>query len=396
MTRGVPSALREVITAGEQLQITPRVVQLFEHLPHCLLTNHYGPSESHVVSCYRLGKSPHTWPALPPIGRPIANTRLYVLDRHLQPVPVGVPGELYIGGTGLARGYHARPEWTAERFVPHPFSSVPGARLYKTGDMACYLHDGILQFLGRLDHQVKLRGFRIELGEIEAVLSRHAGVQDVIVLAREDAPGEKRLVAYVVRQQESTPATAVQLRQYLQGHLPDYMIPAHFVFLDQLPLTPNGKVNRRALPAPQESDFAREKSYEAPRTPVEEQVAAIWREVLRLERVGVYDDFFSSGGHSLLATQVVSRIREIFAVEVPLRLLFETPSVASLAEYLEQARQTTPEEIGEDTLHIPVQSRGESDVDQLLGMLEHLSEAEVRALLATDAGMENLERKATE
>lgn len=380
-----PIALREIITAGEQLQITPHVVKFFEQLHHCRLYNHYGPSECHAVSAYLLAENPQSWPTLPPVGRSVANIELYVLDKHLQMVPVGIPGELYVGGRGLARGYIARPDVTAERFVPHFLSSHPGERLYKTGDQVCYLPDGNLQFLGRLDQQVKIRGFRIEPGEIEVALNRHLAVRDAVIQLREDSAGEKRLVAYVVTEQGISPPTGAQLRQHLQMHLPDYMVPAHFVLLDVLPLNANGKVNRHALPAPLESDVAREDSQQAPRTPLEEQIAAIWREVLHLEQVCIHDNFFSLGGHSLLATQVVSRIRTMFAVEMPLNMLFEAPSVAALAEYLEQARQNPQPDFDEDALRIPVLERGGGDVDQLLAMLEQLSQEEAQALLSLDA-----------
>lgn len=401
-------ALREIITAGEQLQITPQVGQFFEQLHHCRLYNHYGPSETHAASTSLLAEDPHDWPALPSIGKPVANVELYVLDRHLQRVPVGIAGELYIGGLGLARGYISRPDLTAERFVPHFVGSamnrdLPGERLYKTGDLVCYLPDGNLQFLGRLDQQVKIRGFRIEPGEIEVILNRHPAVQDALIQVREDTPGEKHLVAYVVTEPSSPPPAITQLRQYLQKQLPDYMVPTHFVLLDAFPLNASGKVNRRALPAPSESDIAREARQQAPRTPLEEQMAEIWREVLHLEQVGVDDNFFSLGGHSLLATQVVSRIREIFAVEVPLNILFEAPSIAELAEYVEQVKQHQQEHDqcsghdkagGHELSHIPVLERGSGDIEQLLEMLEQLSPEEAQALLALDATI--TERETTE
>ncbi len=406
-------ALREIITAGEQLQITPQVVKFFEQLDHCRLYNHYGPSETHAATAYLLAEDPQDWPALPSIGKPLANVELYVLDKHLQLVPVGIAGELYVGGKGLARGYIARPNLTAERFVPHFVGSShdqsgsysatpPGERLYKTGDLVCYLPDGNLQFLGRVDQQVKIRGFRIEPGEIEVILNRHPAVQDAVIQVREDTSGEKRLVAYVVTEQGFLPPAILQLRQYLQQHLPDYMIPAHFVLLDAFPLNSSGKVNLQALPAPAESNIVREDGQQAPRTPVEEQITEIWREVLHLEQVGIHDNFFSLGGHSLLATQVVSRIREIFAVEMPLKILFEAPSIAAQAEYLEQVRQhqqkhdqfgghaVAPRLIvggpsGNEPSSIPVLERGDGDIEQLLAMLEQLSPEEAQALLALDS-----------
>ena len=245
----VPGSLGEIVTTAEQLQITPPVVELFGSLPGCTLHNQYGPTETHVVTAFTLEGSPNEWPALPSIGRPIANTQIYLLDGNLQPAPVGVTGDLYIGGDSLARGYLNRPGLTADKFVPNPFGGVPGARLYKTGDLARYLPDGNIEFLGRSDHQVKIRGFRVELGEIEAVLGRYPGVQEVVVVVREGTQGDPRLVAYVVPDADRVPASA-DLRGFLQEKLPEYMVPSAFVMLEAVPLTPSGKVARRALPAP--------------------------------------------------------------------------------------------------------------------------------------------------
>ncbi|HEU4561344.1 MAG TPA: amino acid adenylation domain-containing protein, partial [Longimicrobium sp.] len=267
-----------------------------------------------------------------PIGRPLGNVRLYVCDALGIPQPAGVPGELLIGGAGVARGYLGRAGLTAERFVPDPFGSQPGARVYRTGDRARWRADGTLEFLGRTDFQVKIRGFRIEPGEIEAVLSAHAEVREARVIVREDKPGEQRLVAYVVGEVD-----ADALRERLRLSLPEYMVPSAFVALERLPLTPNGKLDRKALPAPEYAAGA--DRYLAPQTPVEEVLAGIWAEVLRLERVGVTESFFALGGHSLLATQVVSRIREVFTVELPLRALFEGPTVAELAGRVEALRR---------------------------------------------------------
>ncbi|HYR11357.1 MAG TPA: condensation domain-containing protein, partial [Longimicrobium sp.] len=266
-----------------------------------------------------------------PIGRPVANTRLYALDARGEPVPVGVAGELYVGGAQVTRGYLGRPGLTAERFVPDPFSTEGGARLYRTGDRARWQADGAIEYLGRLDFQVKVRGFRIELGEIEAVLRQHESVADCVVMARAGT-GETRLVAYVVGGVE-----AAELRAHLRESLPEYMLPSAFVFLDALPLTPNGKLDRKALPAPEYA--ANADRYVGPRTPVEEVLAGIWAEVLRLERVGVEESFFELGGHSLLATRVVSRVRDVFAIELPLRALFEGPTVAELAVRVEEMRR---------------------------------------------------------
>jgi acyl carrier protein len=259
------------------------------------------------------------------------------LDATLQPVPIGVSGELYIGGHGLARGYLERPDLTAEKFLPDPFSEEPGARLYWTGDFARYLPDGNIEFLGRMDHQVKIRGFRVELAEIETALEQHPTVRKAVVLKREDVPGDEQLVAYIVPSHSRVTAS-VELARFLKHHLPGYMVPSGFVVLEALPLTPNGKVDRRALPAPDTSKPDLSLFFVGPRNSVEEVLAAIWAEVLKLERVDVHDDFFALGGHSLLALRVVSRIRNAFDVNIPLRTLFDLPTVASLAAAITQAQ----------------------------------------------------------
>src|SRR6185369_6096251 len=265
---------------------------------------------------------------------PIANMRLYVLDEQMQPVPVGVVGELFIGGVGLGRGYLNRPELTAEKFVPHPTSPYGGERLYRSGDLVFYHPDGSIEYVGRRDHQVKVHGFRIELGEIESALAAHEDVHEVVVLAREDDPGSKRLVAYVVGT-EAAEISGVTLRNYLRTMLPEYMVPSSFVVLERLPLSANGKLNRRALPAPDHERPELENVFVAPRTAVEELLVDIWVQVLGIDRVGITDDFFDLGGHSLLATQIVSRVRQAFHVDLPLRDLFESPTIAGLAENIE-------------------------------------------------------------
>src|SRR2546425_621375 len=282
--------------------------------------NMYGPTETTIWSTvYQVGSA--DGPVF--IGRPIANTEIYVLDNQLQPVPVGVAGELYIGGDGLARGYRSRPELTAEKFIPNSFSRKPGARLYKTGDRARYRPDGNVEFLGRLDDQVKIRGLRIELGEIEAVLGSHPGVRDTVVLAREDVPGQRRLVGYLVAARTSPPSLS-ELYSFLRDRLPEYMIPT-LVALDALPLTPNGKVDRAALPAPDRVRLESEESLVGPRNPVEEVVADIWTQVLGVERVSVYDNFFDLGGHSLLAMQVIARLEKKLGLRInPRELMFQT------------------------------------------------------------------------
>jgi amino acid adenylation domain-containing protein len=323
-------SLRRVICSGEALP--PALVERFydRFAGPVVLTNLYGPTEAAVdVSCWACAREDAA--GVVPIGRPVWNTALYVLDAALRPVPVGVPGELYIGGVQVARGYQGRAAMTAERFLPDPFSVRGGARLYRTGDRARWRADGAIEYLGRLDFQVKVRGFRIELGEIEAVLRQHESVDDCVVMARADA-GEQRLVAYVVGD-----ARAEALREHLRRSVPEYMAPSAFVFMDALPLTANGKLDRKALPAPEYAADA--DRYVAPRTPVEEVLAGIWAEVLRLERVGVKESFFDVGGHSLLATRVVSRVRELFGVELPLRALFEGPTVAELAGRVEEIRR---------------------------------------------------------
>jgi amino acid adenylation domain-containing protein len=325
----LPNSLREVITAGEQLQITPPIVEMFERMG-CTLYNQYGPSETHVVTEFKLSGSPHQWPALPSIGRPVPNVTIGILDAHGQPVPIDVPGELYIGGVALARGYIGKAHATAERFVPDP-DSAPGlgGRVYRTGDRARYLRDGNIDFLGRLDDQLKVRGFRVEPGEVEAALRRHAGVREVAVIGARNSSGEASLVAYLQLSDQAA-ASVQDLRTHLGASLPVHMIPATFVFLDSLPLTPSGKVDRRRLPDPKNVRAATA-TFVAPRTPIEGTLAQIWVELLSLERVGVHDNFFDLGGHSLLATRVISRIRHDLDVELPLRSIFETPTVEGLA-----------------------------------------------------------------
>ncbi|HLK58301.1 MAG TPA: amino acid adenylation domain-containing protein [Chthonomonadaceae bacterium] len=329
-----PRYLREVITAGEQLQMTSEVLTLMSHLPGAPLHNHYGPSETFAVAYYTLRGDPASWPFWPPIGRQALNVQIYLLDQNQQLVPFGVPGEIYVGGSGLARGYLNRPELTAERFVPDPFSGRPGARLYRTGDLARYLPDGNIEFLGRVDHQVKIRGFRVELGEIESVLRQNPRVREAAVIAREDSPGDRRLVAYVVGTDPEV--RAEELRERLREQLPGYMVPSAFVMMEALPLNANRKIDRKALPKPEVLESEQDASYAPPRNEVEEILAEIWGQALRLPQVGIHDSFFELGGHSLLATQVIARVREVFHVEIPLRDLFEFPTVALLSRKLAQ------------------------------------------------------------
>ncbi|MGH7824893.1 MAG: non-ribosomal peptide synthetase [Candidatus Binatia bacterium] len=322
------SGVKQLLAGGDVLSAA-HAKQVLSELPGCRLINGYGPTENTTFTCcYQMTSIEQAGDSVP-IGRPIANTEVYLLDDHLRPVPIGISGELYIGGDGLARGYFNNPELTAEKFIPHPFGTEPGQRLYKTGDLARYLPDGNIEFLGRVDNQVKLRGFRIELAEIEAQLAEHPSVAMVAVAVREET-GEKRIVAYTVPAANRI-VDAAELRSFLQQKLPEFMLPAQFVVLYRLPLTPNGKVDRRALPAPDQSRPELKKSYAAPRTQVEETLAAIWAEVLRLERVGIYDNFFESGGHSLKVTQVISRVCDTFEVELPPGSLFDAPTVAGFA-----------------------------------------------------------------
>ncbi len=330
-------SLRYLLFGGETADVKV-VAKLIESNPLQELLNFYGPCEyTTFTSWYRVEKESLKGTSLIiPIGRPIQNTQIYLLDGQLQPVPIGVTGELYISGNGLARGYLNRPELTAERFMPNPFSQEPGSRLYKTGDLARYLPDGNIQFLGRIDEQVKIRGFRIELGEIEAVLLEHPAVRDTVVITREDATGNNQLIAYVVpNHSQAEPGMERELRQYLKQKLPEYAIPAAYVVMKALPLTPNGKIDRRALPKIDTTNTDMGEDYVAPSTPIEEVLVKIWTEVLGRHQVSVHDNFFEVGGHSLLATQLNSRIRDAFQVELPLRKLFESPTVASLAEYIE-------------------------------------------------------------
>ncbi len=378
----VPSHLAALLNSSQPESILPRkrlilggesvqwdlVKKIRAIAPDCPIFNHYGPTEATVgvltypVDFDKIGCDSETVP----LGLPIANTQIYILDARLQPVPIGVAGELHVGGDNLARGYLNRPELTAEKFIRNPFDAQAEARLYKTGDLARYLPDGNIEFIGRIDSQVKIRGFRIELGEIEAALGQHPDIAQAVVLVREDAPDDKRLVAYWVANKKQSPSSS-DLYNFLKSKLPEYMMPSVFVALKTLPLTPNGKIDRRSLPAPDETRPELTGNFVAPRTNVEEVLAAIWAEVLRVEKVGIYDNFFELGGHSLLATQVISRVRQAFQVELPLHRLFESPTVAELAVAIaqKQAEQAESEMLA-----------------QVLAELEQLSEEQIRELLA--------------
>ncbi|QAW05417.1 nonribosomal peptide synthetase DhbF [Bacillus subtilis] len=327
-----PEKLRglRVLVGGEALP--SGLLQALQDL-HCSVTNLYGPTETTIWSAAAFLEE--GLKGVPPIGKPIWNTQVYVLDNGLQPVPPGVVGELYIAGTGLARGYFHRPDLTAERFVADPYGP-PGTRMYRTGDQARWRADGSLDYIGRADHQIKIRGFRIELGEIDAVLANHPHIEQAAVVVREDQPGDKRLAAYVVA---DAPIDTAELRRYVGASLPDYMVPAAFVEMDELPLTPNGKLDRKALPAP---DFSTSVSDRAPRTPQEEILCDLFAEVLGLARVGIDDSFFELGGHSLLAARLMSRIREVMGAELGIAKLFDEPTVAGLAAHLDLAQSARP------------------------------------------------------
>jgi acyl-coenzyme A synthetase/AMP-(fatty) acid ligase/acyl carrier protein len=336
------SGVKQLLFGGESVSV-PHVRRALELLPKTQIIHAYGPSECTVFTCCypipkQLAENVHSIP----IGKPIGDRTVYILDENLHRVPIGVTGELYVGGASVARGYLNQTELTRERFIPNPF--IEGEKLYKTGDLARRLPDGNLEFLGRIDTQVKIRGFRIELSEIEAFLNQHPDIKQVVVTVQEDEPGNKYLVAYLVtKDNQPTPST---LRNFLKHKLPDYMIPAAFVFLEAFPLTPNAKINRRALPAPDISQRNLEVDFVPPRTSTEQELATIWIEVLKVKQVGIHDNFFELGGHSLLATQAISRLREAFSVDFPLRYLFENPTIAELAQkaiaqQIEQAENDT-------------------------------------------------------
>ncbi|MDF0552704.1 amino acid adenylation domain-containing protein [Kamptonema sp. UHCC 0994] len=349
----VPSHLAALLAAAPPEQILPRkclvlggeaanwelICQIQQHAPNCRILNHYGPTETTVGTTTFTVQSRHSQTV--PLGRALPNCYTYVLDRHRQPVPIGVPGELYIGGAGLARGYLNRAAEQAERFIANPF--VSGERLYKTGDSVRYLPDGNLEFLGRVDHQVKIRGFRIELGEIETVLSQHPQVRQAIASLREDEPGNQRLVAYVVLDSDrcASPATN-DLQSFLRQRLPEYMMPSAFVLLKSLPLTANGKVDRRSLPVPDCLRPELAAAYVAPQTEIERAIATIWQEMLHLDRVGIHDNFFDLGGHSLLIVQLYSKLQGVFNQTISITEIFKYPTINSLAKYLNQDPHLQP------------------------------------------------------
>ena len=351
------------VIGGEQL-FTDKLALWRELAPETNFINEYGPTETVVGCCiYQVPAGPLR-PGSVPIGRPIANTQIYLLDKYLQPVPIGLVGELYIAGNGLARGYLKQPALTAERFLPNPFASQPGARLYKTGDLALYRPDGVLEFLGRNDHQVKLRGFRIELGEIEHVLQSHPAVRDVLVMIREDHVHDERLVAYVVLHQEQA-ATRQALLHFLKERLPIYMVPAHVLVLDSFPLTSNGKVESRQLPAPDDREYEFRGMNALPRTAIEQAMASIWQDVLHVQTVELHDNFFDLGGHSMLVIQVHTKLIRDLQVELTLVELFQYPTIHLLAECIRQKLAQQPA-IQEEHVRTEQRVAGKNRVKQRL------------------------------
>jgi acyl carrier protein len=334
------------------------------------LVNTYGPTETTVVATmFDLGKWSEAKPMnVVPIGTPIRNARTFILDEMRQPVPMGVAGELYIGGAGVARGYMNRSELTTEKFISDPFSSDQQARLYKTGDLVRHLLDGNIEFLGRIDNQVKIRGFRVELEEIEQALRSHSGITDAVVVLHEHSDGDKRLVAYVVTNIDAQPAIG-ELRTFLKEKLPSYMVPAIFETVEALPLMPSGKINRRALPEPRLQDRQMDETFVGPRTPIEQLLADVWSDVLKLDRISIHDNFFELGGHSLLAAKVVSNVRNELEVELCMVDVFQAPTIASLALLL-----------------CPRRAQGESE-DDLAALLEEL------AALTDETAQEHFDRE---
>jgi amino acid adenylation domain-containing protein len=349
--------LRQLLAGGDVLSV-PHVQKFLQKIGDCKLINGYGPTENTTFTCCYPITEPDQLGNSVPIGRPITNTQVYLLDSHLQPVPIGVPGELYIGGDGLARGYLNRPDLTEEKFIPNPFPRSKGAgdtgsqgskeeqssnpeRLYKTGDLARYLPDGNIEFLGRIDNQVKIRGFRIELGEVESTLSQYPAVRQCAVIARIDTDSDKRLVAYIVADQQQKPTTD-ELRRFLKQKLPDYMVPSAFVFPDALPLTPNGKIDRRALPAPDQLKQEPGSTFVPPSDDLEIQLTKIWENVLGKKPIGVKDNFFDLGGHSLLAVRLFAQIEKSFGKNLPLATLFQAPNIEELANILRQKGWSVP------------------------------------------------------
>jgi acyl-coenzyme A synthetase/AMP-(fatty) acid ligase len=368
---------RFLILGGEALtrELVERIKGRGER---CEVINHYGPTETTVGSLTaRAPDMEEIWrSATAPIGRPIANTASYILDRELNPAPVGVRGELFISGEGVARGYLKTPDLTAERFTPNPFSREEGERAYRTGDACRCLSEGSVEFLGRADDQIKIRGYRVELGEVQAVLNEHRSVRQSVVVAREDERGEKRLIGYVVGEDG---LTATELKRHLRESLPAYMTPEDILILKEMPVTVNGKIDRKKLPAVESASRQMEREYVGPRTPVEEILVQIFEDVLNLERVGVHDDFFQIGGHSLLATRVISQVRSTFDVEIGVRNIFDQTTVAQLAASL--------------IAHEPKPGQTEK-IARILKRLEGMTDEDMSAeLAAIEGGRPEAEKK---
>ncbi len=327
------SCLQKVISSAEQLLITPAIKRMFRSLPACRLHNEYGPSETHVVTEYPLPADVDQWLQRPPIGRPIDNLTMYLVDSAGELVPTGVPGELLIGGAGIAHGYRNRPEETATKFCSDLFTGAPGSRLYRTGDRARYLADGTLEFLGRLDHQVKVRGYRVETAEIEGMLERHPAVREAVVVALECGTPAAYLAAYLAVEGDPAP-TVTDLRAFLADRLPEYLVPSAFVLLDRLPLNANGKVDRKALPEPDQRRAELGSVYAPPTTAEERALTAIWTHVLGVEKIGIDDSFFELGGHSMRLVQVQALLREKMDREVAVVDLFRHVTIRALAQSL--------------------------------------------------------------
>ncbi len=333
-------SLHQLLAGGDVLSVA-HVQKFFQTVENCQLINGYGPTENTTFTCWHTITAPLQPGVSIPIGRPIANTQVYILDNNLQPVTIGEAGELYIGGDGLARGYLNRPDLTAEKFISHSFDSNLATRLYKTGDLARYLPDGNIEFLGRIDNQVKIRGFRIELGEIEREIAQHPDVREIVVLARQDETGEKQLTAYIVPHRKSR-YIYNQLRSLLQQRLPNYMVPSAFVMLESLPLTANGKVDRHKLPAPSRERPQLEQPYISPQTDLEHLLAGILSELLKIDRVGINDNFFDLGGTSISILQVTVRVQQELGIQLPAVKLFQYSTIGSLAKYLHSNQNSQP------------------------------------------------------
>jgi acyl-coenzyme A synthetase/AMP-(fatty) acid ligase/acyl carrier protein len=373
-----PSHMRALMATGDPAQVLPPkhlviggeslhwdFVRQIRKASNCAILNHYSPTET-TIGCLTYETDPNSplssATAVVPLGRPIANMVVYILDQDMNPVPVGVPGDLYIGGQGVSNGYLGRPDLTAVRFMPDPLNPVSGRRFYRSGDRARFHAGGIVEFLGREDNQVKVRGFRVELGEVEAVLSRHPAVEQAVVVFKEFPAGDQRLVGFLVAPDKPT---STELREFMTRFVPDYMVPSSFVLVDSFALNANGKADRRVLAdmIPAEAPEAAPMNH---LDPVEQKIAEIWCTVLQRSEVGLNDNFFELGGHSLLATQIIARIRSAFNVPIPLRAIFDQPTVAGLAEVIKNSKAESSEE---------------EDFAKILREVEGLSEEEARSLL---------------